>query len=508
VSSPPEIVERARRRALRLGTAPRRPDGTAGPAHGETDQSAGNASEEALARRPIVERSGDRATGQRDRTYRRALAISDGLAMLVSLFLSAQFIGGAVPRVTALLGIPVVIVVAKAIGLYDRDELVLRKTTLDEAPQLFHLATVLALIGWLLDDRLVFGSLDKVAVAALWASSFTSLLLFRYAARSYVTHRVAVERCLILGSEATAEEVTRKMADTHAVNAQVVDRIAFDAGQIGALIPRLERAIAEGGIGRVIVAPEQVEQGEILDVVRAIKAVGVNVTLVPRIFEVLGSSVVFDDLSGLQLLAMRRLRMSRSSLALKRSLDLSVSGLGLLVAAPVLFAIAAAIKLDSRGPVFFRQTRVGRDGERFEILKFRTMVDGADKLKDDLRTDNETDGLFKIKDDPRITRVGKLLRKTSLDELPQLINVFKGDMALVGPRPLVVDEDSQVVGWHRRRLALTPGMTGQWQILGSAKIPLHEMVKIDYLYVTTWSFWTDIKILVRTVPYVLRGGGL
>jgi exopolysaccharide biosynthesis polyprenyl glycosylphosphotransferase len=464
--------------------------------------------EEALARRPIVERSGDRATGRRDRTYRRSLAISDALAMALSLFFSVQFIGGAVPRISGLLAIPAVIVVAKSIGLYDRDELLLRKTTLDEAPQLFHVATVVALVAGLLDEHVVFGSLDKLAIAVLWLTTFTTLLLFRYAARSIVTRRVAVERCLVLGSEATCEEVTRKMADTHAVNAAIVDRISFVPGQVDALIPRLERAIAEGAIGRVIVAPEQVEQGEILDVVRAIKAVGVNVTLVPRIFEVLGSSVVFDDLSGLQLLAMRRLRMSRSSLVLKRSLDLAVSGLGLLVAAPVLGVMAAAIKLDTRGPVFFRQTRVGRDGERFEILKFRTMVVGADKMKDGLRKENETDGLFKIANDPRVTRVGRLLRKTSLDELPQLINVFKGDMALVGPRPLVVDEDSQVVGWHRRRLALTPGMTGQWQILGSAKIPLHEMVKIDYLYVTTWSFWTDIKILVRTVPYVLRGGGL
>ncbi|MBO9533837.1 MAG: sugar transferase [Solirubrobacteraceae bacterium] len=464
--------------------------------------------EEILARRPIVERSGDRITGRRDRIYRRSLALSDALAMLLALFVSTQLVGGVVPQVTALLAIPVVVVVAKTIGLYDRDELLLRKTTLDEAPQLFHVATVVALVAALLDDHLVFGELSKIAIATLWGSSFTALLLFRYAARAIVSRKVVPERCLILGSEATYEEVTRKMADTHAVNARVVDRISFEPGQIDTLIPRLERAIAEGGISRVIVAPEQVEQGEILDVVRAIKAVGVNVTLVPRIFEVLGSSVVFDDLSGLQLLAMRRLRMSRSSLLLKRSLDLAVSGFGLLIAAPVLIAIAAAIKLDTRGSIFFRQTRVGRDGERFEILKFRTMVDGADKMKDELRSDNETNGLFKIANDPRITRVGKLLRKTSLDELPQLINVFKGDMALVGPRPLVVDEDSQVVGWHRRRLALTPGMTGQWQILGSAKIPLHEMVKIDYLYVTTWSFWTDIKILVRTVPYVLRGGGL
>ncbi len=283
VSSPPEIVERARRRALRLGASPRRPDGTT---HADAPQATVTA-DEALARRPIVERSGDRAGARRDRTYRRSLAISDGLAMLLSLFLSLQFIGGAVPRVTALLAIPAVIVVAKSIGLYDRDELLLRKTTLDEAPQLFHVATVVALVGALLDDKLVYGTLSKEAIALLWASSFTSLLLFRYGARSLVTHRVPVERCLILGSETTAEEVTRKMADTHAVNAQVVDRISFVPGQVDALIPRLERAIAEGGIGRVIVAPEQVEQSEILDVVRAIKAVGVNVTLVPRIFEVL-----------------------------------------------------------------------------------------------------------------------------------------------------------------------------------------------------------------------------
>ncbi len=464
--------------------------------------------EAVVAERPIIERSHSHTSGRRDRTYRRALATSDATSMFLSLAISIGLVGGQTPRITALLAIPVVVVIAKAIGLYDRDELLLRKTTLDEAPQLFHVATVVALVASFLDDRIVFGALTNTTVFALWVSSFFSLLLFRYAARSFVTSRVAVERCLVLGAEATAEDVAAKLEGTHAVSAHVVDRISFVPGQVEALIPRLERAISEGGIERVIVAPEQVDQSEILDVVRAIKAVGVNVTLVPRIFEVLGSSVVFDDLSGMQLLAMRRLRMARSSLMLKRSLDLAVSGGGLFVVSPILLIIAAAIKLDTRGDVFFRQTRVGRDGERFEILKFRTMVADADARKDELRGDNETVGLFKIAGDPRITRVGRILRKTSLDELPQLFNVFKGDMSLVGPRPLVVDEDSQVVGWHRRRLALTPGMTGQWQILGSAKIPLHEMVKIDYLYVTTWSFWTDVKILLRTIPYVLRGGGL
>jgi lipopolysaccharide/colanic/teichoic acid biosynthesis glycosyltransferase len=175
---------------------------------------------------------------------------------------------------------------------------------------------------------------------------------------------------------------------------------------------------------------------------------------------------------------------------------------------PFLAIVAIAIKLDSRGPVFFRQLRIGRDGRPFEMIKFRTMVDGADQRKHELHHLNEAVGLFKITHDPRITRVGRLLRKTSLDELPQLFNVVRGDMSLVGPRPLVAEEDRRIRGWHRHRLQLTPGMTGHWQILGSARIPLDEMVRIDYLYVTNWSLWNDVKILLRTVPYVLARRGM
>jgi len=185
------------------------------------------------------------------------------------------------------------------------------------------------------------------------------------------------------------------------------------------------------------------------------------------------------------------------------------AGIGLLAVSPLLIVFAAAIKLDSRGTVFFRQLRVGRNGERFHMLKFRTMVANADAMKDSLRDQNEAqEGLFKISDDPRVTRVGRLLRKTSLDELPQLLNVVLGEMSLVGPRPLVVEEDDRVEGWHRRRLELMPGMTGHWQILGPARVPLREMVAIDYLYVANWSLWTDIKIMLRTVPHVLGRRGL
>jgi lipopolysaccharide/colanic/teichoic acid biosynthesis glycosyltransferase len=150
---------------------------------------------------------------------------------------------------------------------------------------------------------------------------------------------------------------------------------------------------------------------------------------------------------------------------------------------------------------------VGRDGAPFEVLKLRTMIDGADALKESLREHNEADGLFKIEADPRITRVGRILRRTGLDELPQLFNVLAGDMSLVGPRPLVLDEDRRVTGFDRHRLHLTPGITGRWQTLGAARVPLAEMVKIDYLYIANWSVWSDVKIMIETVGYVLRRRG-
>jgi lipopolysaccharide/colanic/teichoic acid biosynthesis glycosyltransferase len=172
--------------------------------------------------------------------------------------------------------------------------------------------------------------------------------------------------------------------------------------------------------------------------------------------------------------------------------------------------IAVAIRLDSPGPIVFRQTRVGRHGNRFEMLKFRSMFDEADQLKEDLRHLNEgATGLFKISEDPRVTRVGRVLRRWQLDELPQLFNVFRGEMSLVGPRPLIPEEDGAIEGWYRRRLDVPPGITGHWQVLGSSQqIALAEMVKLDYLYVANWSLWSDVKLLLRTVPFIVRGRGI
>ena len=176
--------------------------------------------------------------------------------------------------------------------------------------------------------------------------------------------------------------------------------------------------------------------------------------------------------------------------------------------APLLLAIAVAIGATSRGGVFFRQQRVGRDGRPFSMLKFRTMVLDAEARKAELRSRNEAEGLFKLVDDPRVTRVGRFLRRTSLDELPQLFNVLRGDMSLVGPRPLIAEEDGTIAGWHRRRLRVRPGMSGVWQVMGSARVPLSEMVELDNLYVLSWSPWLDLKILLRTAAFVLARKGM
>jgi exopolysaccharide biosynthesis polyprenyl glycosylphosphotransferase len=261
--------------------------------------------------------------------------------------------------------------------------------------------------------------------------------------------------------------------------------------------------VADHAIDRMIIAPWSTQNDEVVELVRVAKGIGLNVSVLPGLFEAVGSHVHFDELDGMTVLAVPRFDLTRSSRVVKRGLDVLGSTVGLLFLAPIFLVAAIAVRLGSSGPVFFTQTRVGRDGERFKILKFRTMVEGADDLKAALRHLNQQDGLFKISDDPRVTRVGGFLRRTSLDELPQLLNVLRGDMSLVGPRPLVPDEDDLVEGWSRRRLQLTPGMTGPWQILGGGRVPLQEMVKLDYLYVTGWSLWNDVKILLRTVSYVL-----
>jgi exopolysaccharide biosynthesis polyprenyl glycosylphosphotransferase len=454
----------------------------------------------------------------RESLFRRALMAADVVA-IVGAFVVLAAVSEKALQLTwvSVCGLLALLLGTKMLGLYDRDDVLLHKTTLDEAPKLFQVATLGALAAWLAGGFVIHGDLlSRREALLLWLVLMFLLVLTRSTARALALWAVPAERCLFIGDQASARTIRSKLAGHGGVKAELVWHLDLDdvgtwstntfSAQRLSEIRDLARTL---NVHRAIVAPTSADGGEMLDLVRTLKAVGVRVSVLPRLLEVVGSSVEFDDLHGVTLMGVRRFEMSRSSAVVKRAFDLAGASLGLLAVAPLFAVIAVAIKLEDRGPVFFRQQRVGRHGKHFELLKFRTMVPDAEALKDSLRDRNEAqEGLFKIADDPRVTRVGRLLRKSALDELPQLLNIIRGEMSLVGPRPLVIDEDRCVEGWYRRRLELMPGMTGPWQILGPARVPLNEMGAMDYLYVANWSLWGDVKILLRTVPHVLGARGL
>jgi exopolysaccharide biosynthesis polyprenyl glycosylphosphotransferase len=461
--------------------------------------------------RPLPQRVDEaemsRSLRRRDALGRRVLAIADVTGAILALLATQAVteIGWQpAPLYLAVFG---VVIASKAIGLYDRDELLIGKATLNEAPALLQLATVYALVGSVVASAQSH-PLPALSLIFLWISLFVATVTTRTLARTLVRTVTEPERCLVLGSQAQANQMSAKLRHYDASHARVVAFLPFEEFELQR--PRemdFARYVIERGIHRVIVAHFD-SHDRVLQTVRHFKDYGLKVSVQPSILEVVGSSVEFDEINGTTLLGVRSFGLSRSSVILKRAMDIVGSSLLLIVTSPLLLAIAIAIKLDSRGPVLFSQLRVGKDGRRFMMRKFRTMYAGADRLRAELAHLNETEGLFKVSNDPRITRVGRFLRKSSLDELPQLINVLRGEMSLVGPRPLVEDEDEQVVGWHRRRLHLTPGMTGAWQIMGDARVPLREMVAVDYMYIVNWSLWADFKILIQTVGHVVRRRGL
>jgi exopolysaccharide biosynthesis polyprenyl glycosylphosphotransferase len=440
---------------------------------------------------------------------RRLLAVADAAAVSLVVWAIVSRFGSSADGLAVLVVLPILLVVFHLSGLYRRDELRLGQTTLDEAPLLLQLTGLLALGAAIFLPSIGYVGLDGAEIAAIWGASFAAILCARTCARVVARRVLPDERCLVIGEMAQAERIRHKIA-TSAARAEVIGCLPITGAAIAdhADPETIRHVVDEVGAHRLIIAGT-IADADSAEFVRVAKAVGVPISLVPQIFGVVGSAASIDNLEGMTMLGVPCFGLPRFSRRLKRALDLIGSAVGLLLISPILAAMAAAIRFDSKGPIFFRQTRVGRDGQPFSIFKFRSMVADADRHKDALRAQGGAhgDGLFKIHDDPRITRVGSFLRKTSLDELPQLFNVLRGEMSLVGPRPLVVDEDCQIFGLHRSRLHLTPGMTGPWQLL-RARVPLQEMVEIDYLYVANWSLWQDLKIMLRTVGHVTRRGNV
>jgi exopolysaccharide biosynthesis polyprenyl glycosylphosphotransferase len=269
----------------------------------------------------------------------------------------------------------------------------------------------------------------------------------------------------------------------------------------------LPRIVAEEQVDHIIVAFSPATGAKLAGLLRSL-ADQVQISVVPRLFDLLTVRSHVDDLHGLPVVDVAPAALGPADRFAKRGLDIVVSSIGLLLASPAMIAITIGVKLTSPGPILFRQERTGRNGDPFRICKFRTMRVTAESERQALRSNNEVDGpLFKIHDDPRVTRIGKILRKTSLDELPQMLNVLKGDMSLVGPRPFITSESAEIAGWAARRFSVRPGMTGLWQISGRNDLPFEELCRLDYSYVASWSLWWDLRILYHTPASVLRRRG-
>jgi exopolysaccharide biosynthesis polyprenyl glycosylphosphotransferase len=442
---------------------------------------------------------------RRDRAVRRLLMVPDVVGLLAALVLM-----GAVSRrpsfwQTVLWGLPTVpawLGILAAYGLYRRHQSQIGHGTVDDAPWLFQALLLGCPLMWFYFRFLPGGDDHFGKVVAFGAGAAVSILLLRSVARSLGPRVIAPERLLLIGRHEEMGLLARTLERHPGYGAQPVARVAAD--------PELdiERLSVEHEIGRVVVAHGELEPPALVELLRRCKELSIKVSVLPQISDAMGPSVELDDVAGLTLIAINPPVMSSSARATKRAMDvIGATGLGLAFA-PVMALIALAIKLDSRGPVLFRQQRVGHRGRLFGMLKFRTMVPDAERRREALLAQSTESGWLHLEHDPRITQVGRVLRHTSLDELPQLWNVLRGEMSLVGPRPLIPTEDANLVGWARARLDLVPGVSGLWQVAGRTSLPFPEMIRLDYLYVTNWSLWRDIRLMLRTVPAVLMRRGV
>jgi exopolysaccharide biosynthesis polyprenyl glycosylphosphotransferase len=288
------------------------------------------------------------------------------------------------------------------------------------------------------------------------------------------------------------------------------DKGTTDIGPFKAMGPieNLERVLDEEAIDTVVICLPWQSHRTIQRLLRLCRQKGARTQIVPDLFQLTKNQMKVEDLNGIPLISTRDVSIRGWNLVIKRVSDVALTLFFSLIALPLGLIIAIAVWFDSRGPVFYTQTRVGKNGEPFSCYKFRSMVVGADELRAEIDVLNEASGpLFKVRDDPRRTRVGRFLRRYSLDELPQLFNVLRGDMSLVGPRPNLPEEVAQYKEWHKRRLSVSPGITGLWQVSGRSDLTFDEMVLLDIYYVENWNLAMDFSILLRSIPAVLRGQG-
>jgi exopolysaccharide biosynthesis polyprenyl glycosylphosphotransferase len=470
------------------------------------------------AAEPRLLRSHPRSV-DKDSALRRLLAIGDAVAVMLSLALAAAIPGGHAAGHEILWGVvavPLLMVLFKLYGLYDRDVKRISYSTVDDLPWLFHATVIGSLIVWVYARYSPMRRLDFAEILLFGSGVIVLVTVARFAIRSIAGRVVGAENALLVGSDALGNALVGKLAAHPEYRLNVIGALSpadasasGDTARVPALgtLEQLEQVADRHDVTRVVLSARAIEERELETMLRDCRALSLKVSVLPTLADVLGPAVEIDDVEGVTVLGVNPPWLPRSSRAVKRAMDLLVATPLLILAAPLLGLLALIIKLDSSGPVLFAQERVGRGNRHFRLFKLRTMIVDAEQRRSELLAQSVDPGWLKLNHDPRITRIGRWLRRLSLDELPQLWNVVRGEMSLVGPRPLIPAEDEHVQAWARGRLDLTPGITGYWQVLGRTRIPFEEMVKLDYLYVMNWSLWEDVRLMLRTLPVVLGGRG-
>jgi exopolysaccharide biosynthesis polyprenyl glycosylphosphotransferase len=450
---------------------------------------------------------------QKDALLRRLVATADVAAVLASaVAVSLAADRGLASALWWVSLLPMWVVVAKLHDLYDADHVRIRHLTADEVPALFHWATVSA-AGATLILALGPARLSVAAAVVGWAVALGTALLLRFLARALWRRIVEPERGVVIGEGQLADALARKLAlepghHLALVASTVPTPQTPDEDAPLHLLPELEETVRRERAERVVLAMPDLDEATLSRVVATCRALGVKLSVAPPLRAMLGTAVTLTHMAELPLIEFRTWDPSRSTAFLKRSMDFTLSVAALVALAPLLVLIAVLVKLDSHGPALFRQRRAGQGGRAFQLFKFRTMVRDAEaRLEEVVRLEELEEPMYKLRADPRVTRVGRWLRRTSLDELPQLINVLRGEMSLVGPRP----EDVRLVERYPPeldfRFEMRPGITGPMQVHGRGELTFQERVAVEREYVENYSLRKDVRILVATAATVVRGRG-
>ena len=376
--------------------------------------------------------------------------------------------------------------------------------------------TVLLIAGTFIVQPLVYSRLLPFEVGILTIVLLSGARLGQRIVAAQLRKRgFGLDRVLIVGAGEIGRAVMRNLVARPELGYQVVgflddDLSKGDLGRFKALggLDSVGTVMKSERVDEVIITLPWMYHRTIMGLVRSCQAAGVRARVVPDLFQLSLSHVDFDDMGGIPLMGLKSTAIPRAGRLIKRVLDIAIALTALVVSSPVLLLIALLVRLDSSGPALFRQRRVGEAGRPFDILKFRTMRVGAEAEQERLKHHNESTGpLFKMKADPRITGLGRFLRRVSLDELPQFVNVLRGEMSVVGPRPGLPVEVAEYQPWQRQRLDVPPGITGLWQVSGRSELTFDEMCLLDVYYIENWSLGLDLSIMLRTVPRVLFADG-